>query len=173
MKIIFSILTLLTISLSCNSTKESAAESKEPVVASKPNTEAMTKKSDVVGEHYSTSEVTYKATSRGFFEFVQISGEKVSISNDRNLQEIEKYTIDEKTSKELSRLIQDVDTQNLRKLKAPTDKRLYDGAAHATLTIRTGDMAMMSPTFDHGFPPKEIEALVNKVLSIKESVLKQ
>ena len=66
-----------------------------------------------------------------------------------------------------------VDLQTLNKLKAPTEKRLHDGAAHATLAFRQGDMEVMSPTFDHGHPPKEIEALVNKVLSIKENVLKQ
>lgn len=31
----------------------------------------------------------------------------------------------------------------------------------------------MTPTFDHGHPPKEIEALVNKILTIREKLTKQ
>ena len=70
---------------------------------------------------------------------------------------------------ELEKLLKSISPENLGKLKAPTDKRLYDGAAHATLSILLGDVVMITPSFDHGHPPKEIEALVNKVLSIKEN----
>jgi hypothetical protein len=73
----------------------------------------------------------------------------------------------------LESLLKAIDVENLNRLKAPTDKRLYDGAPHATLSVIKGDVEMMTPTFDHGTPPKEIEALVNKVLSIKVNASKQ
>ena len=57
-------------------------------------------------------------------------------------------------------------------LKAPTDKRLYDAAPQAILGVIRGDMEIRSTPFDHGHPPKPIEALVTKVLSIKASVSK-
>jgi len=173
MKFLFSFLVLILFTESCNSTKEAVSEQKEPIVASKSSKEMTKDKSDIIGDHYATSGVTYTAMSRGFYEYVQISGPKVSVSTDRNLQDIDTYTYNESDWKQLKALMDAVDLQTLNKLKAPTHKRLHDGAAHATLAFRQGDMEVMTPTFDHGHPPKEIEALVNKVLSIKENVLKQ
>jgi len=58
-------------------------------------------------------------------------------------------------------------------LKAPTDKRFADTAAKATLAIQFGDVEYMISPIDHDNPPKEIVAVVNKVLSIKENTVKQ
>jgi len=173
MKLLFSLFALILITESCNSTKEADLQQKEPVVASKPSKEFMTNKNDQIGDHYATTGITYTAMSRGSYEYVQISGSKVSISTDKSLKNIKTYTYNESDWKQLKSLIDAFDFQTLNKLKAPTDKRLHDGAAHASLAIRQGDMEVMSPSFDHGHPPKEIEDLVNKVLSIKESVIKQ
>ncbi len=58
-------------------------------------------------------------------------------------------------------------------MKAPTDKRFADTEAEATLAIQFDDVEYMTSLFDHDNPPKEIVAVVNKVLSIKENTVKQ
>jgi len=136
-------------------------------LASKPS------KSDMVKDNYNRTLITYQAQSRGMFEFVQISESGVRTSSDRNLKSFTNYRCDPKDWETLSNMFQNIDNDEFQKLEAPTNKRLYDGAAHATLSIILGDVEIMSPSFDHGVPPKEIEELVNKVLSIKESVSKQ
>ena len=124
------------------------------------------------GLHNSSQSITYTTIARGAFNYVSISGANISISKDANLKSIDTYTCNKKDWEALMSLLKQVDVLNLQKLDAPTEKRLYDGAAHATLDIMLGDMIVRSPSFDHGHPPKEIEALVNKVLSIKENALK-
>ena len=117
--------------------------------------------------------IIYKALSRGSFEFIKITESQVSISADRNLKEFSFYPCADKDRNDLESLIQAIDLESIKTLKAPTDKRHYDGAAIATLNIITDKVNVTTESFDHGFPPKEIEALVNKVLSIKESTVKQ
>jgi len=172
MKFLFSLFALVMLTESCSSTKEAVSNSNETTMETPSKRALPTNKNDIVGNNYDSS-VTYKALARGSYMYIQISKSSVSISTDRNLKEIDTYTCDEKDWEAIERLVKVVDRETFRKLKAPTDKRLYDGAAHATLSITNGDMIIMTPTFDHGFPPEEIKALVNKVLSIKENIVKQ
>ncbi|WP_299115619.1 hypothetical protein [uncultured Winogradskyella sp.] len=175
MKFLFSLFTIVMLAESCNSNKEVVSDSKETeqVVASKPSREAVNLKQEVVGDNYEKVLITYQALSRGTFEYVQISKAQVIISEDRNLKEMSTYNCKSQDWVMLEELIEKIDIENLNKLSAPTNKRLHDGAAHANLAIIKGDVEMMTPTFDHGVPPKEIEALVNKVLSVKENAVKQ
>jgi hypothetical protein len=53
-------------------------------------------------------------------------------------------------------------------LKAPTEKRFYDGAAMANIHITKSGNTYSSETFDHGFPPASIEKFVKKLLSYTE-----
>ena len=117
--------------------------------------------------------IIYKSLSRGSFDFIKISGTKVSISKDRNLKVFNDYSCTEDDHNELASIINNMDLETLDQLAAPTDKRLFDGAPIATLTIIKDKQEKTSQSFDHGHPPAEIEALVNKVLSIKENATKQ
>lgn len=157
---------------SCDSSKEAVSNSNEVVVETQSKSSIVKDKNDIVQDNYSDA-ITYKAQSRGSFSFIQITGKELLFSEDASLQNVRTYTCEEKDINEIARLLKAVDRETFQKLEAPTAKRLYDGAAHATLAIRQGDVEIITPTFDHGHPPQEIEALVNKVLSIKESVVKQ
>jgi hypothetical protein len=53
-------------------------------------------------------------------------------------------------------------------LKDPTQKRFYDGAAIADLKVRYQDKNYETVNFDHGFPPAEIENLVNKIVALAD-----
>lgn len=116
--------------------------------------------------------VKYQTVSRGSFDYITISKSKILISKDQNLQKIDEYNIDAEDWKYLNKLIEAVDAESIHNLVPPSTKHQYDGAPHATLAIILGDVQYMTPTFDHGNPPEAIEALVNKVLSIKENTVK-
>lgn len=131
-----------------------------------------TKKSDITKDYYQTS-VTYNTVTRAAFEYSRISKSNIAISTDSSLMQIANYNCEENDWEELAALIKAVDLVTFQNLKAPSEKHVFDGAAHATLAIQIGDIEYMTPAFDHGNPPKEIEALVNKVLSIKENAIKQ
>ncbi|MCA0152501.1 META domain-containing protein [Winogradskyella vincentii] len=120
-----------------------------------------------------SSVVIYKAISRGSFDYIKISDSKISVSQDRNLKVFSDYNCTEEDKNELISILDQLNLAELENLKAPTDKRLFDGAPIATLTIIKNGIEKTTPSFDHGHPPKEIETLVNKVLSIKENVTKQ
>lgn len=120
-----------------------------------------------------TLTITYQAVSRGYFEEISVSKDSFTICNDINRKAYQSYTCPEADWKASLALLDNIDTSTLSELKAPTSKRFYDGAAHATLTIKNGDSEIKSSTFDHGHPPEEIKALVEKLLSFKKIASKQ
>ncbi|MEM1003188.1 MAG: hypothetical protein AAGH46_11115, partial [Bacteroidota bacterium] len=64
-----------------------------------------------------------------------------------------------------------IEVSKITNLKAPTDQRIYDGASTAILTIVKDKKSWVSSGFDDGYPPKEIADLVEKLLTLEESVL--
>lgn len=168
MKVIMSILTLFVVVASCNSAKRHSSISDTPT--SKSNKD-LSKSNDSLSLNNSIA-LAYRASTRGFFEYIYISEEDIKITNDRNFEQIQKYPNSKADWDNLSKLLSEVDEDTFQNLVAPTDKRHYDAAPHASLTIIHGTKEITTPTFDHGFPPKEIEALVTKILSIKESMSK-
>ena len=117
--------------------------------------------------------VVYEAISRGSFQHISISKSNISMSKDRNLKDITQSKCPSKDWEEIERLLDNLNPKEFQQLKAPTNQRLYDGAAHATLSLKQGDDVITTPSFDHGHPPKAIEALVNKVLSMAQLTKKQ
>ncbi|OZV70948.1 hypothetical protein [Winogradskyella aurantia] len=167
MKVIMSILALVVVVASCNSVKRHSSKSDTP---SSMSNEDITKGNDTINNKVA---LAYRASTRGFFEYIYISEEDIKITQDRNFEQIQKYPNTKADWDSLSKLLGEVDEDAFQNLVAPTDKRHYDAAPHASLTIIHGTKEITTPTFDHGYPPKEIEALVTKILSIKESVSKQ
>lgn len=108
--------------------------------------------------------VEYTATTRGFFQKVTVKNQEVFVTKDRNSDEIGKATkISDADWKELINDFKDINLEQIPNLKSPTEKRFYDGAAIANLNITFNDKIYKSQSFDHGFPPAEIEKLVNKI----------
>jgi hypothetical protein len=115
---------------------------------------------------------TYKVMTRGFFEILWVSKNSISISKDRDLIKKSSYEFPESDWQELMALLNDIDIKSLPNLEAPTKKHQFDGAAMTTLKISVEGNEFETPIFDNGAPPKTIEAIVNKLLSIKTSVEK-
>jgi predicted ribonuclease YlaK len=110
--------------------------------------------------------IEYTANSRGFYQKITIQNQMVLISKDRSGKAKAVATkIAADDWEELVVCFKKIELDNLSKLKAPTEKRFYDGAAIATFKITFKDETYKSPSFDHGFPPKNIEQFVNKINS--------
>lgn len=110
--------------------------------------------------------VTYEAFSRGLFLRATFSNNQVMVFKDRNNAEKgTKVVLSTAQINELNTLLKSIDPKTMGTLKAPTDKRLYDGAAHASLTMVVKGETYATPGFDHGAPPAAIEKFVTKLVS--------
>ncbi|MBN8565164.1 hypothetical protein [Flavobacterium filum] len=113
--------------------------------------------------------IEYQALSRGFYKTIKIENKNVSVVNARDEKPTE-LTLTKQDWKELVEAFREINLENMKNLKAPTSKRLYDGAAHANITISLEGKTYTTDGFDHGYPPVEIENFINKLvlLTIKE-----
>jgi hypothetical protein len=110
--------------------------------------------------------IEYTANTRGFYQKITVQNQTVTISKDRSGQDKAVATkIAAEDWKELVNCFKKMELDSLSKLKAPTEKRLYDGAPIANFKITFKDKTYETPSFDHGFPPKEIKTFVNKINS--------
>jgi len=111
----------------------------------------------------------YTAQSRGFYHQIVFSNKIISIQKDWNSKPIKQTCSDSDWAKLMTSL-DDVNISSLSKIEAPTKAHQYDGAAIATLKITYKGKAYKTQSFDHGNPPREIEALVNEILSISQKI---
>jgi hypothetical protein len=110
------------------------------------------------------TKMEYKAYSRGFYQEITIEKQLVFVAKSRGEKPVI-FKIPIADWNNLNSAIQELDLDSLSQLKAPTEKRLFDGAAIANLKITKQGKTFESQSFDHGYPPVEIEKVVNKVLS--------
>ena len=157
MKFLFGILALLVFNKECEQHKTSAFASDES------NSEKLSDMSQEI------KTIWYDASTRGFYERIWVSKDSTTITMDRNHVAKVTYPTSENDWNELLGTLKNVNIDELPNLEAPTSMRHYDGAAFATLGVVEGKSETTSNSFDHGHPPKAIEAVVNKVLSIKAS----
>lgn len=109
-------------------------------------------------------EIQYEANTRGFYQKLVIKKATISSTNDREGKEnpiVQK--ISDADWKALKDEIIKLDLENLSNLKAPTEKRFYDGAAIANLKIIYNGKIYQSSDFDHGFPPMQIKRVVEMI----------
>jgi hypothetical protein len=112
-------------------------------------------------------ELIYTANTRGFFQQITIQNQQVSVSKDRDSkQKGETLKISDADWKELVGYMNVLKLDKLATYKDPTQKRFYDGAAIANLKVIDKEKEYRTVDFDHGFPPVEIEKLVNKINSL-------
>lgn len=113
--------------------------------------------------------IEYAAFSRGYYKQITINKKEVLVTSQRGAEP----KVMPCTEHDWQTLIADlktVDIENISNLKAPSDRRLFDGAAIAQLNIAYKDTIYESTSFDHGNPPKEIEAVVKEIISISENI---
>jgi heat shock protein HslJ len=111
----------------------------------------------------------YSAISRGRFLDIDINDSIVLVSKTRDAKPVSK-AISRDTWNQLHALLGAINLDSISTLKSPTEARFYDGASIGTLKISKNGTVYESATFDHGTPPREIEALVKEILSLAENV---
>lgn len=110
------------------------------------------------GYTYATfNKALYKSESKGVGD--KTTQSKVSAKGDSYSRDWEAIV---KTAEEL-------DLTQLNTWEAPTDARLYDGAAMVVISIRTATGVYESMGFDQGEPPAQLE----KLYSLLENVVNQ
>jgi len=125
---------------------------------------------DAAQNDIANTTIQYVANTRGFFQKIVIINQKATISRDRSgTQAPEELTISDADWKTLVSSFQKIKLEDLPKLKDPTQKRFYDGAAIANLKIHYHDKNYETVDFDHGFPPAEIATLVNTIVSLAKT----
>lgn len=107
-----------------------------------------------------STQIEYSAHSRGYYKTIVAQNKSILFTAQRNAEPV-KINIDDAKWNEIVAAYSKVNLENLSSLKAPTDKRTYDGAAIGNLKITKDGKTYETPGFDNGFPPKEIEKLVN------------
>lgn len=113
--------------------------------------------------------IKYEANARNLFLNIKVENQMLFVSRSRDAKDYqEKISISEADWKEIVMLTKGVDLAKVKDLKWPTEKRFYDGAAHANITFISNGVEYPANGFDHGFPPVEIEKLVNKILKLTE-----
>jgi hypothetical protein len=107
-----------------------------------------------------STQIEYSALSRGLYKKILVQNKSVSVTNGRDTEAVESKIDAAKWNKIVTEF-EKINLDNIPKLKAPTEKRFYDGAAIANLKVTTNGKTYETKGFDNGFPPKEIEKLVN------------
>jgi len=160
MKLLTFLIALFITITSCNCQKATTNESN--LLAAKENNTNMNQESNV-------PVMIYEANSRGYFIKLKVENRKIYISKDRNASNFKtSNAISDKDWDEISKLALAVDLNSVKDLKWPTEKRFYDGATHANITFIKNEVEYPANGFDGGFPPTEIEVLVNKIVELGE-----
>lgn len=157
MKLLFGLLAILFMTKECNH-KRVEKSSSDAVTVSNEDVSKMQEKEYTI---------KYSAISRGIFKEITVNRSTISFVNDRNSKPTVKSCKEEIWSDIMSKL-DSVDLESIHKLEGPTQKRFYDGAAHASLKITIGEKIYETQSFDHDEPPKEIALLCNKLVELTE-----
>ena len=118
-------------------------------------------------QHIETAVIEYSANTRGFYQKIVIQKQTIMVSRDRKgADNPQAEKISDADWKVLIAAFSEINLEELPNLKAPTEKRFYDGAAIGELRVTYKGKEYHTSGFDHGVPPVEIEQLVNKILSL-------
>jgi hypothetical protein len=106
------------------------------------------------------TQMEYSAVSRGFYKKIIVENKTVSVINGKNTEPV-KTKINDAKWKQIEAEFLKINVEKIPTLKAPTEKRFYDGAAIGNLKVIQNQKTYETQGFDNGYPPKEIEKLVN------------
>jgi len=159
MKFIFSFLAIVMLTESCNSNKQAVANTASLEESANAEDRLAMQDQDVT--------ISYRASTRGFFEVIEITGDSVSFTKDYNLKNIDKAALSQEEKADIINLLSKIEINSITELEPPSKTHQYDAAPAAFLKITKGDAEFMTPSFDHGKPPKAISDIVEKIRSLK------
>jgi len=109
--------------------------------------------------------IAYEAQTRGSLVQLTIEGNKLSY---KTYQKEGTKEVTKEQLEELKRIVNELDLDEISDLKAPSEKRITDGALHAEFTIKIADKEYKSSIFDAGNPPKELKKLEDLLYSLSD-----
>lgn len=155
------LLAALTITLaSCNCQKKATETTNLTAVEPKNSQTAMNQESVL-------PVLEYEANTRGFFKKITVDNKTIAVINVRDGKPTT-TKISDADWNELVTLYKSVNKDGLATLKAPSEKRFYDGAPIANFRVVSKEKTFESAAFDGGNPPAEIEKIVNKLIAIAD-----
>lgn len=110
--------------------------------------------------------IEYTAISRGYYQQIVVSNQEIILQTGRNNSDKKTSAISESDWNELIADFQLIALDKVTTYKAPSQKRFSDGTALANVKITVKEKEYQSADFDHGFPPVEMEKLINKMIAI-------
>lgn len=110
----------------------------------------------------SFEELVFNAQTRGRSENISLTNNKLTY---KTLQESGSYNLTQEELQQIQKEIAKINLNKIATLKAPTDKRMFDGALIAHLTLKTKEGNFTSSNFDHDNPPSELKALIDLLRS--------
>jgi len=159
MKLILIILSTLTLN-SCGAAKKDS--SSENVIVK----EVIIKETKLVKDGVQTDPIAiYDSHTRGYHYTLTVYETYATVVKEYQ-GKASQIAVVESDITDLKKIIAGVSVDKIGTYEAPTKKRHFDGAPHTTISIFKKGGKYSSQTFDGGFPPKALEVLVNKVLSL-------
>jgi len=109
----------------------------------------------------------YEAMTRGAYKKVIVTPDSITTVKDRDMKDVVVRKLKANEWKQLVAAYDQIKSVTaISDLKAPSDKRAYDGAMIGSLKIIVAGQQNTSSSFDHGNPPAEIKALTDKIIEL-------
>jgi methyltransferase-like protein len=107
-------------------------------------------------------EIIYDATTRGRSKKITITDGFVQY---KTHQESSSFKLTKYQQEKITEAISKIDLTKINRLKSPTNKRLFDGAMHTFIAIKSNSKEYTSNSFDDTNPPTELKNLCDLLLS--------
>jgi hypothetical protein len=113
---------------------------------------------------------TYSVVTRGYKLEITVDKDSTHIYQ-TGRQNLEKsYATNSDLWKFLNKDTKDVELKDISGLESPTNKRQFDAAMFASLTISTKDSVYRSSSFDAGHPPAMIKNIVDELAKESDKI---
>lgn len=110
----------------------------------------------------------YEMSTRGRYHKIIAKQDSMICIHDRAMEKVTQKPMKTSEWNMLLTLLNKVDKDNIDKIKAPSTQHHSDAAMAANLRVIHKDKTYEVKNFDHGNPPKEVEAIVVKLLAISD-----
>lgn len=113
---------------------------------------------------------TYSVVTRGYKMEIIVSKDSTHIVQMGRQSLKKSYPTSANLWKSLKKDSKDIKLKEIAGLESPTNKRQFDGAMFASLTIATKDSVYRSNSFDAGHPPAMIKNVVDALVKESEKI---
>ncbi|WP_046744074.1 hypothetical protein [Kordia zhangzhouensis] len=114
--------------------------------------------------------IEYEASSRGFYQKVNLSKENFLLTNTRDGKNTIQQNMTAEDWKEIIQLLDKIDAEKLKNNYVNPDDLGRDAVIPALLTINYKENVVTNVEFGHGNPPKELDALMTKIEAMINAV---